>query len=35
VARKLARRARHTLLQLGDAALAPVDRLPLILSEAA
>jgi transposase len=35
VARKLVRRVRHTLLQLGDAALAPVDGLPLILSEAA
>ena len=29
VARKLARRVRHTLLQLGDAALAPVEDLPL------
>jgi transposase len=29
VARKLARRVRHTLLRLGDAALAPVDGLPL------
>jgi transposase len=35
VARKLARRVRHTLVALGDAALAPVDDLPLILSEAA
>jgi len=35
VARKLARRVRHTLGALGDAALAPVDGLPLILSEAA
>jgi hypothetical protein len=33
VARKLARRMRHTLLELGDAALAPVEDLPL--SEAA
>jgi transposase len=33
VARKLARRVRHTLLELGDAALAPVEDLPL--SEAA
>jgi transposase len=29
VARKLARRVRHTLLQLGDAALAPVEGLPV------
>jgi transposase len=29
VARKLVRRVRHTLLGLGDAALAPVDDLPL------
>jgi len=29
VARKLARRVRHTLLQLGDAALAPLEDLPL------
>ena len=35
VARKLARRVRHTLLQLGDAALAPVDGLLLPLPEAA
>ena len=35
VARKLARRVRHTLLQLGDDGLAPVDGLPLALSEAA
>jgi transposase len=35
VARKLARRVRHTLLQLGDAALAPVEGLPLPLPEAA
>jgi transposase len=35
VARKLARRVRHTLVALGDAALVPVDGLPLILSEAA
>jgi transposase len=35
VARKLARRVRHTLVALGDAALTPIDGLPLILSEAA
>jgi transposase len=35
VARKLARRVRHTLLALGDAALAPVDGLPLPLPAAA
>jgi transposase len=35
VARKLARRVRHTLLALGDAALAPVDGLALPGSEAA
>jgi transposase len=35
VARKLVRRVRHTLVQLGDAALAPVDGLPLALPEAA
>jgi transposase len=29
VARKLARRVRHTLLRLGDAALAPVEDLPV------
>jgi len=29
VARKLARRVRHTLIGLGDAALAPVPDLPL------
>jgi len=35
VARKLARRVRHTLLALGDAALVPADGLPLPASEAA
>src|SRR6266496_6518869 len=35
VARKLARRMRHTLLGLGDAALVPVDQLPPPLAEAA
>jgi transposase len=35
VARKLARRVGHSLLQLGDAALAPVHGLPLPLPEAA
>jgi transposase len=35
VARKLARRVRHTLVRLGDAALAPVDGLPLPVPEAA
>jgi transposase len=35
VARKLVRRVRHTLLALGDAALAPVDGLPFPLPEAA
>jgi transposase len=35
VARKLARRVRHTLVALGDAALAPVDGLALPGSEAA
>jgi hypothetical protein len=35
MARKLARRVRHTLLQLGDTALAPVDDLRLPRSEAA
>jgi transposase len=35
VARKLARRVRHTLVSLGDAALAPVDDLPLPVAAAA
>lgn len=35
VARKLARRVRHTLVGLGDAALAPVDGLTLPVPEAA
>jgi transposase len=35
VARKLARRVRHTLLQLGNAALAPVEGLPLPVPAAA
>ena len=35
VARKLARRVRHTLLALGDAALALVDGLPLPVPAAA
>jgi transposase len=35
VARKLARRVRHTLLSLGDAALVPVEDLPLPRPEAA
>jgi hypothetical protein len=35
VARKLARRVRHTLVSLGDTALAPVDDLRLPRSEAA
>jgi transposase len=35
VARKLARRVRHTLLALGDAALAPVDGLPVPVPAAA
>jgi transposase len=35
VARKLARRVRHTLLGLGDAALTPPEDLPAPLAEAA
>jgi transposase len=35
VARKLVRRVRHTLLALGDAALAPVEDLPFPSPEAA
>jgi transposase len=35
MARKLARRVRHTLVRLGDDALAPVDGLPLPVPEAA
>jgi transposase len=35
VARKLARRVRHTLIGLGDAALAPVPDLPLPMPVAA
>jgi transposase len=35
VARKLARRVRHTLVQLGDVGLAPVDGLPLPVAAAA
>jgi hypothetical protein len=34
-ARKLARRVRHTLIGLGDAALAPVPDLPLPMPVAA
>jgi transposase len=35
VARKLVRRVRHTLLALGDAALAPAEGLPVPVPEAA
>jgi hypothetical protein len=30
VARKLARRVRHTLVRLGDIALVPVEDLPVV-----